>query len=81
MTQALMKIGVQVVGDEAILINPRVLCVVPNEFLAETIAERRLVVGLGDILYGDRLRAMILTDPVRVRQVDTDRSLRQAWRR
>ena len=77
-TQALVKIGVQVVGDEAILIDSRVLCVVPNEFLAKTVAERRLVVSLGDILNGDRLRAMILTDPVRVRQVDTDRSSRVA---
>ena len=72
MSQALMKISVQVVALEAILLDQRTLSVAPDKLLAKAIALSRLVVSLRNVFDGYGFRTMIPTDPIGVRQVDTD---------
>ncbi len=48
------------------------LAVTPHELLVEAVAFGSLGVGVGDVVDGDRLGAMVTSDPVSIGQVDAD---------
>ena len=70
--QALMQVGVQVVGQLAVPLHPLAVLGAEHELLVETVAVSSHVVGIGDVVDGDRLRAVLLANPVGIGQVDAD---------
>ena len=62
MSQALVQVGVQVVGEVAILVDEVDGRLVDDKFISESIALRRLIVSIGQIADGNALRAMFLSD-------------------
>ena len=52
-TEALVEVGVLVVGDEEVLVEKVAGGLVDNEFFVEAVAVRSLVVSLGDVFKGD----------------------------
>jgi len=59
-----VKVGVEVVGDEEVVVEELAGGFVDDEFLVEAVAVRCGVIGLGDILECHRLRAVGRTNPV-----------------
>ena len=72
MPQALVQVGVQVVGQLAVPLHPLAVLGAEHELLVETVAVSSHVVGIGDVVDGDRLRAVLLANPVGIGQVDAD---------
>ena len=72
--EAFVQIGVQVVGDVAVLLAEVDLVLVPGEFREDALRAllRRKCVGVGDVGDGHRLGTMLLANPVGVGQVDAD---------
>ena len=73
MTEAFVKVGVQVVGYKQVFVEQLTGRGINHEFLIETVAVGSIVVSLGDVLDCHRFRAMGGTNPVCIRQVDADR--------
>ena len=71
--QTLVQVGVQVVGQLAVLVHHRTVVGTQHELLVEAVAVGGHIVGIGDVVDGHRLRAVFLADPVGVGQVDADR--------
>ncbi len=65
-----MHVGVQVAGQSAVFAGQLLVFVAEGEFVGETIALGHFVIGVGYVLYGYRLGAVVATNPVRVGQVD-----------
>ena len=72
MSQTLMQVGMQIIGNILVLIHQTDGFLIDNEFIAEAIALSSLVVCLGQITDGHTLRTIFLTDPVGIRKIDTD---------
>ena len=72
MSQTLVKIGMQVVGDISILIQQRHSLLIDDKLISESVALSRLVVGISQVADGNALRTVLLTDPVGIRQIDAD---------
>ena len=70
--EALVQVGVQVVGDEQVVVEQLGRGGVDDELLVEAVAVGGLVIGLGDVLDGDRLGAVGGAYPVGVGEVDAD---------
>ena len=74
MPEALVKVGVDLVGDGEILLGEFYLFLVPCKLGQGALGAflRRVVVCVRDVGYGDALRAMVPADPVGVGEVDAD---------
>ena len=72
MSQTLMQVGMQIIGNILVLIHQTDGILVDNEFIAETIALSCLVICLGQVTDGHTLRTIFLTDPVGIRKIDAD---------
>ena len=68
----------QYIGDETILVIGFYILLMQVELLCKTIAVSRLTVGVHNVLYGYRLGAVGLPNPVCIGQVDAYRSGRVA---
>ena len=79
-SETLVQVGVNVVGDIEVFLGHIDFLLVEGELVQGAL--RRLLgsaaVGVGDVGYGNRLRTVVTAYPVRVRQVDADRSCRVA---
>ena len=73
MTETLMQIHMHVTHQSAVFLRQFTLGVGEHELLVEPVSLRCLVVGFGQVLYRHRLRAVVLADPVGIRQIDADR--------
>lgn len=62
----------KIVGDEKVLVEKVAGGLVDNEFFVEAVAVRCLVICLGDVFEGYRLRTVGCADPVGVGKVDAD---------
>ena len=71
-SQTLVKVGMQVVGDISILIHQRHSLLIDDKLISESVALSRLVVGISQVADGNALRTVLLTDPVGIRQIDAD---------
>ena len=69
-SQAFVQVGVQVVQLMRVEVYHLHHLGIGDELLAESVALSRLVVGLGEIAYGDALATVNRTHPVAIGQVD-----------
>ena len=76
MPQALVQIGVQVIGQRSIAFVPIDRLLVVHELLSKTAPFRRLFISIGNVSDRHRLGTVVATNPVGVRQVDSDRRRR-----
>ena len=72
--QAFVQVGVEVAGQRAVFAAEGDLLVIPGELGEDALGRlgRRLCIGVGDVGDGHGLGAVLLADPVGVRQVDAD---------
>ena len=78
-SKAFVKVGVKVVGDGAVLLCSCNFLFAGGKFLeASATLQSCLVVGVSEVGNGYRLRAVVLANPVGVRQVDSDWRGREA---
>ena len=72
--QAFVQVGMDLVGDGAPLLAAGDFRLVPGEFGEHALREflRGIVIGMGDVRDRDALGAVVLADPVGVREVDAD---------
>ena len=71
-SEALVEVGVEHVGDVEVILEELACGSVDDELLVEAVAVRSHVVGLGDVLDGDRLGTVLRANPVGVGEVDAD---------
>ena len=71
-SQTLVKVGMQVVGNISILVHQRHSLLIDDKLISESVALSRLVVGISQVADGNALRTVLLTDPVGIRQIDAD---------
>ena len=62
--QTLVQVGMQVVGQFAVLVHHLAVPGTQHELLVEAVAMGGHVVGIGDVVDGDRLRTVLLANPV-----------------
>ena len=72
-TYALVQVGVQVAAQGAVLLADCKGLSINHKLLAESVTLGCLVVSVHQVVDSHGLRAVLLTDPVGIRQVDTDR--------
>ena len=72
MSQTLVKVGMQVIGDISILVHQRHSLLIDDKLISESVALSRLVVGICQVADGNALRTVLLADPVGIRQIDAD---------
>ena len=70
--EALVEVGMEVVGDGVVLVDEGTFLVAIDEFLVEAVAVCSFGVGFGEVADGDGLRAVSGAHPVAVGQVDAD---------
>ena len=70
--QTLVQVGMQVVGQFAVLVHHLAVPGTQHELLVEAVAVGGHVVGIGDVVDRDRLRTVFLADPVGIGKVDAD---------
>ena len=77
-TDTLVKIGMQIAAESTVFLIDSTDLIVNHELLVETVAFRSLVISMHEIVDRDGLGAVLLANPVGIRQVDTDRRSRIA---
>ena len=75
-SQTFMQVGMQIVGQLAVLVDTFTVFRTQHELLEESVAMRRLSISVGNVVDGHRLRTVLLADPIRIGQIDTDRCRR-----
>ena len=74
MSQTLMQVGVQIVGDVGILVYQLQFGIAIYKLLVETVAMGSFVISIRNIANRNGLGAMMAADPVCIGQVDADSS-------
>ena len=75
---ALVQVSMQIAAEGSVLLVDGTDLIVDHELLIEAVALRCLVISVHKVVNGDRFGTVVFTDPVGVRQVDTDRRCRIA---
>ena len=74
-TQALVQVGMNLAGIRTPLTRELLLGIVPGKFVQHIVGRfvGSIIIGMGDIGYGNRLAAVVPAYPVGIRQIDADR--------
>ena len=70
--QTFVEVGVEIVGQLAVFVHPLAVLGAEHELLVETVAVGGHIIGIGDVVDGDRLRTVLLANPVGIGKVDAD---------